>query len=440
MRKQGKPKRTSAAKTQAFPEGENGSCCGSEQAVRETGELWKLLWVRPFREAEGLLVMSVAALLIADISRINMQFWRTADNRFFGDLEAAQVRKTSDYAVQLFLLKQSQGLLGRNVPWLEGKFCPNHQGRVERPLALSDRLEKRRGRFPSEFKEAGGFGGSSPGEAVLEQHLDGSSPLLAFGQSWIGVQLGSGFFNADVRILRRAMCVRIPRGPVQQPLEDRIFTPTVSAVYSTALLGTRGRAAQGTGRWIGASQESSWGWGGKKSRLRPFANVAFSFLRQAPYPTGQNAAPTTLVHPQAPQAMSTQPQTRSPVRRQPLSAQHGLLQSQREARPLLASPLVRLLLAEESLLHYPLGEGGKRTQDSGPWSPAPLPPRPSPRGSRLCRDGAGEEEEDSSCGSGRRAGKERWPLFGWVAADRQAGLLKLKLRAGQGRAGQGRIE
>ncbi|XP_064219470.1 eukaryotic translation initiation factor 4 gamma 3 isoform X16 [Aotus nancymaae] len=27
--------------------------------------------------------------------------------------------------------------------------------------------------------------------------------------------------------------LRIPRGPVQQPLEDRIFTPTVSAVYST---------------------------------------------------------------------------------------------------------------------------------------------------------------------------------------------------------------
>lgn len=28
-------------------------------------------------------------------------------------------------------------------------------------------------------------------------------------------------------------CSRIPRGPVQQTLEDRIFTPTVSAVYST---------------------------------------------------------------------------------------------------------------------------------------------------------------------------------------------------------------
>nr|XP_038022515.1 eukaryotic translation initiation factor 4 gamma 3 isoform X16 [Anas platyrhynchos] len=58
---------------------------------------------------------------------------------------------------------------------------------------------------------------------------------------------------------------RIPRGPVQQPLEDRIFTPAVSAVYSTA-----------------------------------------------PYPSGQNAAPTTLVYPQAPQTMNTQPQTRSP--------------------------------------------------------------------------------------------------------------------------------
>nr|XP_038022516.1 eukaryotic translation initiation factor 4 gamma 3 isoform X17 [Anas platyrhynchos] len=63
---------------------------------------------------------------------------------------------------------------------------------------------------------------------------------------------------------------RIPRGPVQQPLEDRIFTPAVSAVYSTA-----------------------------------------------PYPSGQNAAPTTLVYPQAPQTMNTQPQTRSPFFQRP---------------------------------------------------------------------------------------------------------------------------
>uniref|UniRef100_A0A8B9ETB1 Eukaryotic translation initiation factor 4 gamma 3 n=1 Tax=Anser cygnoides TaxID=8845 RepID=A0A8B9ETB1_ANSCY len=33
---------------------------------------------------------------------------------------------------------------------------------------------------------------------------------------------------------------------------------------------------------------------------------------QAPYPSGQNAAPTTLVYPQAPQTMNTQTQTRSP--------------------------------------------------------------------------------------------------------------------------------
>ncbi|XP_036252006.1 eukaryotic translation initiation factor 4 gamma 3 isoform X12 [Molothrus ater] len=71
------------------------------------------------------------------------------------------------------------------------------------------------------------------------------------------------------------LCCRIPRGPVQQPLEDRIFTPTVSAVYSTA-----------------------------------------------PYPSGQNAAPTTLVYPQAPQTMNTQPQTRSPFAAGPRPAHH----------------------------------------------------------------------------------------------------------------------
>eukprot|EP00075_Anas_platyrhynchos_P009650 XP_027298903.1 eukaryotic translation initiation factor 4 gamma 3 isoform X11 [Anas platyrhynchos] len=68
---------------------------------------------------------------------------------------------------------------------------------------------------------------------------------------------------------------QIPRGPVQQPLEDRIFTPAVSAVYSTA-----------------------------------------------PYPSGQNAAPTTLVYPQAPQTMNTQPQTRSPFAAGPRPAHH----------------------------------------------------------------------------------------------------------------------
>lgn len=43
-------------------------------------------------------------------------------------------------------------------------------------------------------------------------------------------------------------------------------------------------------------------------------HFAFLVPWQAPYPSGQNAAPTTLVYPQAPQTMNTQPQTRSPVR------------------------------------------------------------------------------------------------------------------------------
>lgn len=43
-------------------------------------------------------------------------------------------------------------------------------------------------------------------------------------------------------------------------------------------------------------------------------HLTFLVPWQAPYPSGQNAAPTTLVYPQAPQTMSTQPQTRSPVR------------------------------------------------------------------------------------------------------------------------------
>lgn len=51
-----------------------------------------------------------------------------------------------------------------------------------------------------------------------------------------------------------------------------------------------------------------WGW------IIGSTHLAFLVPWQAPYPSGQNAAPTTLVYPQAPQTMNTQPQTRSPVR------------------------------------------------------------------------------------------------------------------------------
>uniref|UniRef100_A0A670J6Q8 Eukaryotic translation initiation factor 4 gamma 3 n=1 Tax=Podarcis muralis TaxID=64176 RepID=A0A670J6Q8_PODMU len=49
----------------------------------------------------------------------------------------------------------------------------------------------------------------------------------------------------------------------------------------------------------------------------PPGHASSPSLTQAPYPSGQNAAPTTLVYPQAPQTMSTQPQTRSPFFQRP---------------------------------------------------------------------------------------------------------------------------
>nr|XP_020136627.1 eukaryotic translation initiation factor 4 gamma 3 isoform X8 [Microcebus murinus] len=45
-------------------------------------------------------------------------------------------------------------------------------------------------------------------------------------------------------------------------------------------------------------------------------------LSQTPYPSGQNAGPTTLVYPQAPQTMNSQPQTRSPFAAGPRPAHH----------------------------------------------------------------------------------------------------------------------
>ncbi|XP_033015267.1 eukaryotic translation initiation factor 4 gamma 3 isoform X12 [Lacerta agilis] len=147
------------------------------------------------------------------------------------------------------------------------------------------------------------------------------------------------------------MCMRIPRGPVQQPLEDRIFTPTVSAVYSTFISSQVAQVARQPGppapspysaHEIGKGHPSLAATppghasspsltqqpGGRRDRSfppHPRASSLFEDPRElvqrilgcgmAPYPSGQNAAPTTLVYPQAPQTMSTQPQTRSPPSR-----------------------------------------------------------------------------------------------------------------------------
>nr|XP_056721138.1 eukaryotic translation initiation factor 4 gamma 3 [Euleptes europaea] len=64
----------------------------------------------------------------------------------------------------------------------------------------------------------------------------------------------------------------------------------------------------------------------------------------APYPSGQNPAPTTLVYPQAPQTMSTQPQTRSPFAAGPRPAHHQFFQ-----RPQIQPPRAAIQNSNPSL-------------------------------------------------------------------------------------------
>ncbi|XP_068771528.1 eukaryotic translation initiation factor 4 gamma 3 isoform X14 [Struthio camelus] len=109
------------------------------------------------------------------------------------------------------------------------------------------------------------------------------------------------------------MCSRLPRGPVQQPLEERIFTPTVSAVYSTFISTQVTQVARQPGPPAPSPYSAhEINKGHPNLAATPPGHAASPGLSQAPYPSGQNAAPTTLVYPQAPQTMNTQPQTRSP--------------------------------------------------------------------------------------------------------------------------------
>ncbi|XP_026515710.1 eukaryotic translation initiation factor 4 gamma 3 isoform X1 [Terrapene carolina triunguis] len=152
--------------------------------------------------------------------------------------------------------------------------------------------------------------------------------------------------HPNIRALQTQPPQQIPRGPVQQPLEDRIFTPTVSAVYSTVTQVARqpgppapsaysaheinkghpnlAATPPGHASSPGLSQQP----GGRRDRSfqpHPRASSLFEDPRElvqrilgcgmAPYPSGQNAAPATLVYPQTPQTMNTQPQTRSPPSR-----------------------------------------------------------------------------------------------------------------------------
>nr|XP_023483022.1 eukaryotic translation initiation factor 4 gamma 3 isoform X17 [Equus caballus] len=109
------------------------------------------------------------------------------------------------------------------------------------------------------------------------------------------------------------LLLRIPRGPVQQPLEDRIFTPTVSAVYSTVTQVAR-QPGPPTPSPYSAHEINK---GHPNLAATPPGHASSPGLSQTPYPSGQNAGPTTLVYPQAPQTMNSQPQTRSPFFQRP---------------------------------------------------------------------------------------------------------------------------
>uniref|UniRef100_A0A8I3W9Q8 Eukaryotic translation initiation factor 4 gamma 3 n=1 Tax=Callithrix jacchus TaxID=9483 RepID=A0A8I3W9Q8_CALJA len=114
----------------------------------------------------------------------------------------------------------------------------------------------------------------------------------------------------------------IPRGPVQQPLEDRIFTPTVSAVYSTVTQVAR-QPGTPTPSPYSAHEISK---GHPNLAATPPGHASSPGLSQTPYPSGQNAGPTTLVYPQAPQTMNSQPQTRSPFAAGPRPPHHQFFQ------------------------------------------------------------------------------------------------------------------
>ncbi|XP_064253106.1 eukaryotic translation initiation factor 4 gamma 3 isoform X2 [Passer domesticus] len=117
--------------------------------------------------------------------------------------------------------------------------------------------------------------------------------------------------HPNIRALPPQPPQQIPRGPVQQPLEDRIFTPTVSAVYSTVTQVARQPGPPAPSPYTAHEINK----GHPNLAATPPGHASSPGLSQAPYPSGQNAAPTTLVYPQAPQTMNTQPQTRSPPSR-----------------------------------------------------------------------------------------------------------------------------
>ncbi|KAM3921381.1 eukaryotic translation initiation factor 4 gamma 3 isoform 5-T5 [Leptodactylus fuscus] len=121
--------------------------------------------------------------------------------------------------------------------------------------------------------------------------------------------------HPGIRALQPPPAAALSRGALPQSLDERIFSPSaVSAVYSTV-------AAQ-VARQPGPPAPSPYSThdlskGHPSLAATPPGHASSPGLSQASYATGQSAAAPTLVYPQPPQTMSTQPQTRAPFFQRP---------------------------------------------------------------------------------------------------------------------------
>ncbi|XP_073426274.1 eukaryotic translation initiation factor 4 gamma 3 isoform X6 [Dendrobates tinctorius] len=130
--------------------------------------------------------------------------------------------------------------------------------------------------------------------------------------------------HPGIRALQPPTVAALSRAALPQSLDDRIFSPSaVSAVYSTV-------AAQ-VARQPGPSAPSPYSThdltkGHPNLAATPPGHAASPGLSQASYATGQGASAPTLVYPQAPQTMSTQPQSRTPFAAGPRPTHHQFFQ------------------------------------------------------------------------------------------------------------------
>ncbi|XP_069598081.1 eukaryotic translation initiation factor 4 gamma 3 isoform X4 [Ranitomeya imitator] len=130
--------------------------------------------------------------------------------------------------------------------------------------------------------------------------------------------------HPGIRALQPPTAAALSRGALPQSLDDRIFSPSaVSAVYSTV-------AAQ-VARQPGPPAPSPYSThdltkGHPNLAATPPGHAASPGLSQASYATGQSASAATLVYPQAPQTMSTQPQSRTPFAAGPRPTHHQFFQ------------------------------------------------------------------------------------------------------------------